>query len=178
MAKDTAETHTAIIRNLERFFEHAKSVQKLFIASVRGITLQRDLHEPLQEIAREAPGVLKYTAEEWKIALEDSKEFYDFAIKEKEKGYPLLHEMTLVGLWGAFEAAMEDVVVAFLLHEPKLFNSEKLAKIRIPFAEYEAASPDERMRTLLAEYQRTLRSDQRRGVTAFEAIFEIVDLDG
>ena len=87
-----------------------------------------------------------------------------FAEIESKAGFPFMHEFALVGLWGAIEATVEDLIVALLLNEPSLLQREQFAKIKISLAEYELLDKEERMRFLVIELQRTLRTGQRQGV--------------
>jgi hypothetical protein len=111
-------------------------------------------------------------------SLERAKKDADFAAQECDSGFPLLHEFTLVGTWGAFEAAIEDLIVAILSNEPELLRTDPFAKIRIPLADFETLEKEDRMRILLRELQRTLRSEQKQGVTGFEAVLGSVGLSG
>lgn len=73
---------------------------------------------------------------------------------------------------------IEDLIVALLLSEPEFLRAEAFSKIRIPLADFETLDKEERMRILLRELQRTLRSDQRHGVNGFEVILGSVELSG
>jgi len=57
-------------------------------------------------------------------------------------------------------------------------RADQFAKIRIPLAEFETLEKEDRMKILLRELQRTLRSDQRQGVSGFEAVLGAVGLSG
>jgi hypothetical protein len=110
--------------------------------------------------------------------MDRAKNDADFATKESDAGFPLLHEFTLVGTWGAFEAAIEDLIVALLSNEPELLRVDPFAKLRISVLDFETLDKEDRMRLLLRELQRTLRSDQRQGVNAFESVLSTVGLSG
>ncbi|HSZ64316.1 MAG TPA: hypothetical protein VK828_21135 [Terriglobales bacterium] len=102
----------------------------------------------------------------------------EFAKKEIERGFPLLHAHTLVGLWGAFEAAIEDCVVGMLMNEPDVLRSEAFSKLRIPLAEFELLEKEDRMRVLLAEVGRGQGLGKRQGVDSFESLLAHAKLSG
>src|SRR5258706_1188649 len=88
--------------------------------------------------------------------LVEAKKEADFAENECKTGFPLLHAHALVGMWGALEAAIEDLLVAILINEPDVLNKEAFAKVRIPLAEFETKDKEERMRFLIADLGRNL----------------------
>jgi hypothetical protein len=102
----------------------------------------------------------------------------EIAARECAAGFPLLQEFTLVGFWGAFEAAIEDLVIGIISNEPSFLHAEPFSKVKVPLAEFEALTRDDRMRLLLRELQWLLRSDQRGGVNSFEMILDSVNLSG
>jgi hypothetical protein len=111
-------------------------------------------------------------------SLEKARTQAEFAQKECESGFPLLHAHTLVGLWGALEAAVEDLVVGILVNEPPALRKEVFAKVRLPLSEYERLEQDERMRFLVRELQRGAGFAGRQGIESFETILGTVDLSG
>jgi hypothetical protein len=91
-----------------------------------------------------------------------------FVQQECVNGFPLLHAHTLVGCWGAFEAAMEDLSIELLLNEPTWRKGEAFSRLKIPLAVYESLEPDERMRLLIQELQRSQGGNRKRGTAPFE----------
>lgn len=163
---------------MERFTEYSESANTLLYLSMRAISMTRGvpkMFEVIASVGREAAG---WDEQAHKTALEKMKNDADFAAKECDTHFPLLHEFTLVGMWGAFEAAIEDLVVAILCNEPELLRADPFSKIRIPLADFETLEREDRMRILLRELQRSFRSDQRQGVKAFESILGTVALSG
>jgi hypothetical protein len=140
--------------------------------------MSRGVPKMVEAVAHASRDDADWDEESHKASLERAKKDAEFAANECDTGFPLLHDFTLVGMWGAFEAAIEDVVVAILSNEPQLLRADPLAKIRIPLAEFETLEKEDRMRILLRELQRTLRSDQKQGVTGFEAVLGAVGLSG
>lgn len=91
----------------------------------------------------------------------------DFARREIDRGFPFIHSYTLVGTWGAFEAAIEDLAVAVLLNDPSARAAESLSKIRGNLLEFESMDIEDRMRCVVYELQRNLKAEDRLGVNVF-----------
>jgi hypothetical protein len=150
----------------------------LLHVSMRAISMTRGMPKMVVALAKLRSSVPDWDEEDHKAELQRAKSDAEFAAKECDTGFPLLHEFTLVGLWGALEAAIEDLIIGILSNEPEFLRAEPFAKIRIPLADFETLDKEDRMRVLLRDLQRTLRSDQRQGVTGFEAILDAVGLSG
>lgn len=163
---------------MKRFLEYSDSAGRLLHLSMRAISMTRGVPRIVEAVAQATRGNADWDEKNHKASLERAKEDAEFAAKECDTGFPLLHDFTLVGMWGAFEAAIEDVIVAILSNEPELLRADPFAKVRIPLADFEALEKEDRMRILLRELQRTLRSDQRQGVSGFEAVLAAVGLSG
>jgi hypothetical protein len=112
------------------------------------------------------------------LSLERAKEDAAFAQKEFDTGFPLLHAHTLVGCWSALEAAIEDMVVGMLLNEPELLQTDSLARVRIPLAEFEALEKEERIRLLVSELGRGQGLGSKHGIDSFDALLERIGLSG
>ncbi len=102
----------------------------------------------------------------------------ELAEQECAKGFPLLHEHTLVATWGAFEAAIEDMLVKILLNEPKLLKNQAFGKVRIPLADFQSSDKEGRIRYLLAEITRNQGPGRKQGVDAFESLLDFLALSG
>jgi hypothetical protein len=173
---ETKKVPSYALAPLQRFLEYLDTAGTLLKISMRAISLIQTMPSLFETMASVGRGEPDWDEEGHKATLLSIKADADFAKKECDTNFPLLHDFTL--LWGAFEAAMEDVIVAILSHETELLRADPFAKIRIPLADYETLDKEDRMRILLTELQRTLRSDQRQGVTGFEAILNSVGLAG
>lgn len=97
------------------------------------------------------------------------------AANEFDKGYPLLNAHALVGLWGAFEAMIDDLLVGFLVNEPASLRNETFAKLKIPQA-VRVLEKDEQMRWLIAKFRLTI--GKRRGVDRVELLLTPFGLSG
>lgn len=102
----------------------------------------------------------------------------EFAQRELDRGFPILHSHAVVALWGILEATIEDVVLEFLGADPASLTHPSIASIRIPLAEFEQLDRPDRLRFLLAEYTRSSKADLKLGVNRFETLLELVRLSG
>jgi hypothetical protein len=101
-----------------------------------------------------------------------------FVQQECMSGFPLLHAHTLVGCWGAFEAAMEDLGIGLLMNEPTWLQEEAFSRLKIPLAEFEILEKDERMLLLIQELQRGQGGNRKRGTASFEHVLNQFQLSG
>jgi hypothetical protein len=101
-----------------------------------------------------------------------------FAQLEMEQGFPLLHAHALVAMWGAVEVTINDYLVALLLHDPTALAQEAISKTRISVAEFELLDREDRMRLLLEDLGRTLKTEYKRGVNRFELLLGAFGLSG
>lgn len=99
------------------------------------------------------------------------------AHKEIDADYPTLHAHSLLGLWGSLERLIEDIFIMSALHDPSIFDHEKLSKIRLPVRVILGADED-RAAAVLLEHARSTGADQKVGVGQFEALLKPLDLDG
>jgi hypothetical protein len=165
---------------LKAFLKYLDSSLRLLNISVRGMSLLIQLPAfgeaiavPLREALPE-----QWKEEEHQARMVDAKQTASFAANESKAGFPFIHEFVLVGLWGATEAMVQDLIVGLLLNEPALLQNEQFERIKISLADYEPLDKEERMRFLVTELQRTQRTGQRQGINAFEPLLECVGLSG
>ncbi|WP_371599469.1 hypothetical protein [Streptomyces sp. NBC_00564] len=100
------------------------------------------------------------------------------AQKEKENDFPLLHGHTLMGIWGALEACVEDLCVAYMQAYPAVLDEPGLARVSVPFAEFRKLSEVEKLRYLVSEVQQRKKTGLRIGIKVFEDLLESLGLDG
>ncbi|SCG63474.1 hypothetical protein [Micromonospora coxensis] len=102
----------------------------------------------------------------------------DIALKIEVSGSHLMYAHCLLGLWSALEAMVEDLAGAWMKAVPEVLERAAFSKVRIPLAEFTRLSEDDRIRLLISEAQRDLRTELASGVTRFERLLEAVGLDG
>lgn len=161
---------------LRRFLDYCEESYRLLHLSMRGVSGLRGM--PRLVAALKPFETDEDDAEPRRKSLEDAKQTAEFANKECESGFPLLHAHTLVGIWGAFEAAIEDMLVGLLVNEPDLLRDKAFAKMRVSLAQFELLEREERMRLLLAELGRGEGAARTTGVDSFEALLDCFNLSG
>jgi len=126
----------------------------------------------------EGPWSFKTEPDQRKRVIEESKQLAELAKNEIDNGFPLLHAHAIVGIWGALEACIDDLLVSVLVHDADAREHEVFAKVRVSVTELEGLDSEERMRLVLEEAKRLLRAEQRIGINTFEAILATVYLSG
>jgi hypothetical protein len=165
---------------VDRFIEYAQESERLLTLSMGAISkliAMPDLLRILRNAIKTAEPH-REDDDESRSSLERVEANAAFAKKEQENDFPLLHAHTVVGLWGAAEASIEDLLVGLLMNEPEHLRNEAFAKIRIPLASFETLEKEERMRLLVAEIKRSQPVQNRNGTDAFETLLKCSTLDG
>jgi hypothetical protein len=147
-------------------------MQRLFDICVQGL-----------DIVERLPAIYKIEPSDFRFPADGADEFRmvdnaEFSKTEREQGFPLLHAYTLVSVWGALEAAIEDMLVGVLLNEPAVLANDELAKTKIDLATFELLNKEERMRFLLSEIQRKPASGLAQGINSFENVLKVFGLSG
>jgi hypothetical protein len=107
---------------------------------------------------------------------QEAEELSSLAKVEIESDFRLLHGHSLVGVWGALETMVSDLVLAWLINIPQARQMPQIAGIKISLAEFESLNSEERMSTIVSELDRASLS--RAGVARFENLLDAVMLGG
>ncbi len=116
--------------------------------------------------------------EEIKAGLVRETEDASFAEGEIKNNFPFMHASATVTMWGALEAAIEDLLVGIALNEPVSLERDEFMKIKIPLGRFIVLEKDERIRYLITEAQRSLSTGNAQGVDTFENVLRLFDLSG
>jgi hypothetical protein len=168
---------------LRGFLSYMKASMRLLHMSMGGIGMITSIPRGLKALgehdyADDVPSDPVKRKEGFEKELKVAETRAKFAAKELADGFPLLHAHTLVGIWSAFESAMEDALVGVLMNESNWLQSETFFKVRIPLAEFEALEKEERIRFLIQEIERHHSPSQKRGVEGFERLLGYINLSG
>jgi hypothetical protein len=101
-----------------------------------------------------------------------------FAKREVEEGFPLLCAHSLVGLWGAFEAAFDDFLVNWLTAHPEELTDMDTIRLRVSANEFLAMGNQDRIRLILGELARSQSVNARMGISRFEGMLSRIGLSG
>lgn len=115
---------------------------------------------------------------ESKPQLEDAKKMAELGRSEIVNDFPLLRSHALIGLWGALEAMIEDLAITWIQYNPSLLDEPKIAKIKVPLAEYRKMDEQDQLSFLVSELQRDLGSDLKGGVNKFESLLNVIGIGG
>lgn len=94
------------------------------------------------------------------------------ARREVESGFPLLHANSLIGLWGALEACVDDLCLLWLQCMDRHRLSEALANTRGRIGEYLGLNEESRWLWILTQLQKTDASSLRTGIGQFESFLK------
>lgn len=172
MEKDLPEYAMGPLRRFVAFWEECHQLLHL---SMKGISMIQAVPKSIEALEMAYAAGYGDSSEKERLSLSDAKKMAELAKKECGSGFPLLHAQLLVALWGAVEAAIEDMLVGILLNEPEVLKNDAFAKIKIPLAEFELLDKDERMRVLVEDIG---RGPGALGVDAFETLLARFDLTG
>lgn len=141
----------------------------------RGASTLTSFHH-IYEVALE--GASDASREENKESVEEAQKTADLAKSELEDDFPFLHSHSIMGMWGALEAMVEDLAIAWLEHNPSTLSDPRFAKIRIPFVQFQSLDENQRLRYLVTELQRDLGLGLKSGATKFEPLLGALGLGG
>lgn len=94
------------------------------------------------------------------------------AQREVESGFPLLYANSLIGLWGALEACIDDLCVLLLQCMDRQRLGRALTGARVRIGEYLGLDDEDRWLWLLAQLQKSDASSLRTGIGQFESFLK------
>jgi hypothetical protein len=170
----------------DRFVDYTKQAHRLLHLTIHGIQILSTRDELVDKIQDYDAVVTSNDLEldvgkkspEQVAELDQARSEAAFARTEIENDFPKLRAHSLVDLWGALEVLVEDVLAAWLTHSPELLSRNEIARLRVPFGEFQRLEGEERSRFLVQELSRDRKADLKGGVTRFEILLDIVGLGG
>jgi hypothetical protein len=114
-------------RAVADFLRYAADAVSLISLAERGahaILSYRGINRRIKELDTE------WTAED-AARLENAEHVASVAESEIERGFPLLHNHALMGLWGALEAMVDDVSANWLEVHPEIMTYDRFPKIQV-----------------------------------------------
>jgi len=158
-----------------QFLDYVQNETRLVELAANGIQMtvrQEHLSEALYNLGIALDQPKRSAASQ----LADALVMAEVARREVEADFPLLHAHSLVGIWGALEALMNDVAVAWLTHRKALLKRIEFAAVKVPLAEFERMGTAERAQYLLDQFPRP--PGVPGGLPRLELLMEKVGLDG
>lgn len=124
----------------------------------------------------------KQQARDWSVAEELQNRVFaarlEQARKISDEDYSRLNANSLLGLWGASEAAIEDIAALWFQAQNESLDSRELDRIKVPLGEFIRLNGADRARFVVRELQRSQASDARMGVGQFESMLAPLGLGG
>lgn len=108
------------IAGFRRFLNYVEESDRILHLSMKGISGLQGIPRLIRAIAK-----VEEDKEPDAQQIERARKEADFAKREIERGFPLLHAYTIVALWGAMEALLEDVLIAWMMNDPTILKKKK-----------------------------------------------------
>jgi hypothetical protein len=160
-----------------RFYDYVETEWRLLHLTIFGIS-GLVARERMVEILYD-PSYPSYPTDipeaEVESQLNEARASGELARAEMDADFPLLHAHSLISVWGALEAMVNDVVRTWIRHRPSLLGGEAFAGVKVPLAEFHRMKSAERVESLLEQVR---PQGTGGGFQTLEAWLAKVELDG
>ena len=157
-----------------QFLDYVKELTRLVEMSSRGIVALTGIPYLAQSVVERGATDI----EEVRSLLTMGREQADFAQREADNDFPLLHAQALVSLWGGLESLIRFFLVEWLKNEPRAMRADDVQKLRVRLGEYEGLDDDEKAWYILDLLEREIKAPYKLGVSRFESLLCIFGLSG
>ena len=167
-------------RAFRQYISYVRDTHKLVALAALGISRMEgeiQLVEALINYDLTVSGI-EERSEEQSRRIAEAKERAAFAKRENEEGFPFLCAHSLVGLWGAFEGAVDDFLATWLVAHPDKLTDAETIRLRVSASDLLALSEQDRVRLVLGELTRSQSVEARMGISRFEGLLSRVGLSG
>jgi hypothetical protein len=169
---DGPVSRTPITQAMAAWIDYTVRAESLIQLTYEGFGRIQAIPELLRILAEDP------SAEDEAERIEAAEEAARVSRAESEEEFPFLHAHSLLGLWGALECMVEDLFVARLSDNPSHLEDDAFAKIKIPAKLLAEGASENLYRAILTESSRSTSADLALGVSKFERLLRLVDLDG
>lgn len=162
------------------FIDYIFDLDDVIVLTEQSISLTENFPTFLKEVVKYDPE-LDDTEEHRKYSrkwLNQVEAWATLAKSEIDNDFRMFRAHTIVGLWGALESLIEDLALAWLADHPSIFQSQDFPRLRVSITEYLILTEAARLRFIIYELQRELKTELRSGATKFEPLFKIIGLGG
>ena len=97
---------------------------------------------------------------------------------EVENDFPLLHGLSVVGLWSWLEHYVKGLSALWIEHREDAAMASELHKLEIRYGDYMALAKSERAKYIIDLLEQKLSSPLKQGIDRFESILGVFDLSG
>lgn len=156
------------------YLDEASELLELASRGIASLVKQPALTEALVNLAEYRAGGPDPLRDE---KLQTANRLAELATREIEHDFPLLHAQTLVGIWGALEAWIEDLCWLWIARCPGRCEwNGRLIKVEV--VDLLAGSIEQRAQTVLSSLKAERRAQDRVGVAQFESVLTRLGLGG
>jgi hypothetical protein len=140
-------------RAFRQYVSYVRDTHKLVVLAALGISRMEGETRLVEALVNYdmVVSAVEQRSEEQSRRIAEAKERAEFAKRENEEGFPLLCAHSLVGLWGAFEAAVDDFLATWLVAPPAELTDAETIRLRVSASDLLALSEQDRFRLVLGE---------------------------
>jgi hypothetical protein len=162
-------------RAVNRFLAQVSEIDRVLHLSIMGFRLIKRTRGLIESLASvDASRLIDISEEDLQRVRDEGSQ----ALREIERGYPALHAHAVVAIWGALEAFVTDVLIAFLRRNRQVLTSGAYAKTKLSLSDFVRLRGDDRYRLVVRELARAQGAELRSGIGKFEPLLEAAGLHG
>lgn len=167
--------------HFKNFLDQSKRLDDVLHLTLQGISMVRGMPRLAEAVVKatetEEEADQPETTEE-RERIEETRRLAELAEREVDSDFPLVHGQALIALWALLEALVRGFVAEWIRRVPESLKVKQVAKIRIPLAEYQRLSEDERYYFIADQLDRDTSAPLKRGVNRFETLLDPFGLSG
>jgi hypothetical protein len=153
------------------FLDHVEELTQVTLLSVKGIQVITSMPTVIAAIRKATNTYNEERAGKMEALAE-------LAIREVNKGFPLLFAQGTILLWSSLEFLVKDFLICWLLNEPSAMQIDAVQKLKIPLAQYNTMTVEERHYFIIDSLERETQAILKRGISRFETSLAIFGLSG
>jgi hypothetical protein len=157
------------------FIDHQERLMEVLDLSRRGIYMTTTAPRLIAAVAN-VEGIMGEPDVTKK--LDNAKSYADFAQREIDNDFPILHSQAVVSLWGALETLTLTVVADWIVNRPEILHKEPWLSLKVKVGEYEKYDTEQKALHLAYSIDQVLSGPMKGGVTRFESLLKTIGLKG
>ncbi len=139
------------------------------------VDISKFLYEYDQDNKEISPEELSHHEKKIAKATDDA----EFAKNEIDLGFPRLHAHFLLGIWGAHESLVENIVFSWLCNDSKVWERPEIRKVHISLADYEILTTrEDRARYVINQLQKSTKFTSAPAIAKMESLLDDIGLGG
>jgi hypothetical protein len=165
-------------RPFYRFLEHLDELMTLLHLSMQGIAGLQGMPRLVELLARIDEPEKPETSAGHVDRLRRANAAAEFARREVEKEFPLLHAQAAISLWGSLEELVLSFVTLLIQHDPASREADQIQRMKVRVGDLLALDDASRARFLVEQLDRDQAGPHRQGANRFESLLEPFGLSG